>query len=67
MVKELIRDFDTKLCNVKIYKTDLIIDGEEMYVIKSTTLRNGQLLVRFGNYLQTNSIIRTYYRDDQLL
>lgn len=52
--------FETCQCSVTIYKTDLRILDEELFVIKSIRRKDGRILVRFGNALQIQNIAESY-------
>ena len=64
---KLVREFDTKMCEVRIYESDFEVLNEKLYVISTFAKNNKVLTIRFGNFIQTNSIIRTYYREDMML
>ena len=56
---DLVVEFDTNRTHACIYDRDLYINGEKIYVI-ITTNDEGDKYVRFGNWTQTKSIIKSF-------
>ena len=57
---ELVKEFETTQCVVKVYNTGFCVDWYHIYCITSYHKKNGNTLTRFGNIEQIESILRTY-------
>lgn len=60
MNRTLFDKFETSNSEVTIFKTDIVIDNEDLYIIVSKNKFSGQEYTRFGNYTQMRSIQNTY-------
>lgn len=63
---ELLEDFETNQCYVRVYKTKYHFQSEDLYVLTSVHKNNGKYLIRFGNACQI-ACIRNSYRIEKYI
>lgn len=57
---DLVKEFETCQCTVKVYDTGWCVDYYNIYCIKSFHHKNGKITTRFGTKTQVESMIRSY-------
>ena len=57
---ELLEDFETNQCYVRVYKTKCHFQSEDLYVLTSVHKNNDKILIRFGNACQIACIKNSY-------
>ena len=61
--KEVIKEFETAQCTVKVFDTGWCVDFYHVYCIKSFHHKNGNVVTRFGTKAQIDAMIRSYKRE----
>ena len=57
---ELVKEFETCQCTVKVYDTGYCVDFLKIYCIKSFHHKNGKVVTRFGSKAQVDGMVKTY-------
>ena len=65
MKMNYVKQFEAKETLVDIYETDIKINSECMYVIIATNKKTHKQNTRFGNAIQTRSIINSYHLEQK--
>lgn len=58
---EILMEFETSQTQVIVYNPHVQLMGEDVYIIRSISKRDGYELIRFGNAVQINSLTSTHY------
>lgn len=62
---QLIGKLETKQCEVQVFSTDWTFSEEKVYIVKSIHKNNGRIETRYGNKIQTRSMVNCYSLTDK--